>query len=97
MILSFLLRNDRRPWANILGDPLPCGDGEPFMSGDRRLEFFDDDDHFYDDDDDDDETESMKESERVIHEFFVSHTMAQWARHGVTMPKNFINPFEIYD
>ncbi len=49
------------------------------------------------DDDDDDETDSVRESERVIHEFFVNFAMEQWAKRGLSMPQDFMNPFEIYD
>ena len=50
--------------------------------------------HERDDDDDDD---WIVESERQIHEFVVNMTKAGWARHGKSMPQDFLNPFELFD
>ena len=53
----------------------------------------------YDDDDDDDDSvdEEQQESDRIIFEFFRNFEKARFAERGITLPVNWVNPFDVYD
>lgn len=56
-----------------------------------------DDDYYHDQYDDEEDDESIIEGQRMLDELVENCTKASWARSGMSIPKDFVNPFEIYD